>query len=81
MTDAIDRAIAKLLEQAEEITALREAAAMRHENTHRLITETAADLFHGWLLSQGWTEPPADPEGCGMCEFRAAMVRALKEGQ
>lgn len=81
MTDAIDRAIAKLLEQAQEITALREAAAMRHENIHSLVTETAADLLHAWLLSQGWREPTVAPEGCGMCEFREAMVRALKEGQ
>ena len=55
--------------------------ATRVAQINALATETAADLFHGWLLSQGWTEPPVDPEGCGMCEFRAAMVRALTAGQ
>lgn len=70
MSDAIDQYTADLM-----------AALHRSHAANTLVTETAADLFHGWLLSQGWTEPPVDPEGCGMCEFRAAMVRALQDGQ
>ena len=73
ISDEFSRAIAEMREKErkERIDAQAESLA----------TETAADLFHGWLLSQGWTEPPVDPEGCGMCEFRAAMVRALQDGQ
>ena len=71
MSDAIDQYTADLM-----------AALHRSHAANTLVTETAADLFHGWLLSQGWTEPPErDPDACGMCEFRAAMVRALQDGQ
>ena len=60
----------------------RRLDAERAAQIDRLTTENAADLFYSWLLEHGWREPQEHPPGvCQMCEFREAMIDAIKAGQ